>query len=413
MLNSLISFSTRSAGGRLAGLLLAAVVLLTLDGWQRPPALPMPLAQTPPGAPVPLAGQALTLVESGRGSIPMPAGTPAAHASSLLALPAGDAAALLAFWFAGQQESAPDVRIAASAFDRRSQQWLPARFVVDRHEAGAALGFGLRRLGNPVAWLDGDGRIHLFVVATGLGGWAASRILHLRQANTGHALGVLRFEPLRALPLSWLWNTSHLVRAAPLPLQDGGMLLPVYFELGVKYPVALRFDAQGDFRGMVRMSRQRHLLQPTLLALDGGHWLALMRDQSAQARVGVVQTQDGGASWQDLPGLALRNDDSSVAGLALGPGSQFLAHNSSPHSRSVLTLSRSANGLDWTPVQPLAGVTGQPPGGLTMQPAAAGQRPDEFSYPAMAWADQALWVSYTDQRQRISWKRFGFEQVPR
>ena len=30
----------------------------------------------------------------------------------------------------------------------------------------------------------------------------------------------------------------------------------------------------------------------------------------------------------------------------------------------------------------------------------------EYSYPAMAWADGALWLSYTDQRQRIAWQRW-------
>lgn len=37
------------------------------------------------------------------------------------------------------------------------------------------------------------------------------------------------------------------------------MVLPVYFELGLKYPVALRFDAQGAFLGMVRMSTRKHV----------------------------------------------------------------------------------------------------------------------------------------------------------
>jgi predicted neuraminidase len=31
----------------------------------------------------------------------------------------------------------------------------------------------------------------------------------------------------------------------------------------------------------------------------------------------------------------------------------------------------------------------------------------EYSYPAMAWADGALWISYTDQRQRIAWQRWA------
>ncbi len=110
----------------------------------------------------------------------MPVNTPAAHASSLLPMPSGHAAVVMAFWFAGTRESAADVHIAAAQFERATQQWSAARWVVNRQTLSQALGFGVRRLGNPVAWLDTQGRIHLFVVATGLGGWAAGRIVHLR-----------------------------------------------------------------------------------------------------------------------------------------------------------------------------------------------------------------------------------------
>jgi predicted neuraminidase len=297
----------------------------------------------------------------------------------------------MAFWFAGTRESAPDVQIAAAQFDRATQQWSAARFVVNRLVMGASLGWGVRRLGNPVAWLDRQGQIHLFVVATGLGGWAAARIVHLRQSNAGQDFAVLSFEVVRVLPLSWLWNTSFLVRTAPLPLADGGMVLPVHFELGIKYPVALRFDANGEFKNMVRISRRTHLLQPTLLMMSGSHWLALMRDQSTVGKVAVAQTSDSGRHWVDLPDLALVNTDSSVAGLAVAPGRLFLAHNSSPHTRTTLDLSASADGRAWSLAQGLAHGTGS----------------DEYSYPALAWADDSLWVSYTDQRQRIGWQRFS------
>ena len=96
-------------------------------------------------------GAATSWVLQGRGSIPMPLETPAAHSSSLLAMPAAYPAVVMAFWFAGTRESAPDVEIAASQFDRSTQQWRPARMVVNRHTLGAQLGFGVRRLGNPVA----------------------------------------------------------------------------------------------------------------------------------------------------------------------------------------------------------------------------------------------------------------------
>ena len=197
--------------------------------------------------------------------------------------------------------------------------------MVNRDDVAAHLGFAVRRLGNPVAWVDGQGRIHLFVVATGLGGWAAARVVHLRQREPSSALDIKAFEVLRPLPLSWLWNTSFLVRAAPMALQDGGMVLPVHFELGIKYPVALRFDAQGDFQGMVRMSRRTYVLQPTLMPLTDVHWLALMRDQRPNGKVTAVETRDSGHSWADLPDLPLDNPDASIAGLATAPGQMVLA----------------------------------------------------------------------------------------
>ena len=136
-------------------------------------------------------------VNDGQGLIPMPANTPAAHASSLVAMPKGSPSVLSAFWFAGARESAPDVQIATSQFDRATQQWSDATFVVNRDDMATQLGFGVRRLGNPVAWLDGQGRIHLFVVATGLGGWAAARIVHLRQRDPSSSMDIKAFEVLR------------------------------------------------------------------------------------------------------------------------------------------------------------------------------------------------------------------------
>ncbi|MFZ2219322.1 MAG: sialidase family protein [Rhodoferax sp.] len=378
----------RSVYGRAMVGLVASAVLVAWDVGQRghPPTAAQ-AAWTVPDA----MSDTAAWVMDGQGLIPMPDNTPSAHASSLVAMPAGSAAVVSAFWFAGSRESGPDVQIAASQFNRAIQQWTPARLVVNRDEMATQLGFGVRRLGNPVAWVDGQGRVHLFVVATGLGGWAAARIVHLRQRTALSTLDTNAFEVLRPLPLSWLWNTSFLVRAPPMALQDGGMVLPVHFELGIKYPVALRFDAQGDFQGMVRLSRRTHVLQPTLLPVSDGHWLALMRDQRPEGKVTAAETRDGGRSWTDLPDLPLDNPDASVVGLAVAPGQMVLAHNSSWRSRTTLDLSRSSNGTDWTLIQRLA----------------HGEIPAEFSYPAITWAEGHGWVSYTDRRQKIAWQRFG------
>ena len=377
---------------RLAGVGLACALLVGVDLAHRSGVTAQARAVWPTQSESALGAP---LRRMGQGHIPMPADSPAAHASTLLATPGDRPEALLAFWFAGSAEGASDVQIAASAFDRVTQHWRAARFVVNREGLGEQLGFGVRRLGNPVAWLDGGGRVHLFVVATGLGGWAAARIVHLRQSNEATEFAALAFEVERVLPLSWLWNTSFLVRNAPLPLQDGGMVLPVHFELGIKYPVALRFGARGEFLGLTRISNRRHLLQPALLMQTATHWLALMRDQRPAGRVALAETLNGGQSWADLPDTALINPDSAVAALALAPGRMFLAHNSSPNSRSALDLSFSTQGRSWTLAQSLA----------------SGAQPQEYSYPALAWAEDSLWLSYTDQRQRIAWQRFSFAKV--
>lgn len=394
MFNNVPITLPRSLGMRLLGSLLILWVLIGLELWGHDGLLGSSQAVWPANEQS-VAGTRLLLVS--RGHLPMPPNTPAAHASTLLAMPAASPFALMAFWFAGTRESAADVQIAASQFDRTAQTWSPARFVVNRHALGDQLGFGVRRLGNPVAWVDAKGKIHLFVVATGLGGWAAGRIVHLRQSSERSDLQALSLDVVRVLPLSWLWNTSFLVRSAPLPLADGGMVLPVHFELGIKYPVALRFDAEGKFLGQVRISSRKHLLQPTLLPLSESHWLALMRDQRPAGKVAVAQTLDGGQSWVDLPDLVLDNPDASVAGLALAPGRMFLAHNTSPNNRTALDLSSSSEGEAWSVSQALAHGVGS----------------EEYSYPALAWADDSLWVSYTDQRRNIAWHRFSFSSMAR
>jgi len=385
--------------GILGFFLVAALLAVDISG--RPE--PLPVAQGVWADRPAQAAQHFSVEASGL--IPMPDNTPAAHASNLLPLPSTHSQAIWAFWFAGTRESAPDVRVAASAFDRASQAWTPTRWVVNRESTGAALGFAKRRLGNPVPWRDAAGRVHLFVVATGLGGWAAGRVLHLQSKApvATELLNEVEFEPLRVLPLAWGWNISHLVRAMPLPLADGGMVLPVYFELSSKYPVALRFDAQGGFRGMVRMSQEREVLQPTLLMQSPTQWLALMRDSSRDRLVHASQTQDAGRSWVDLPELSLHNADNSLAGLSLSATQHVLVHNPQALGRNELDLSVSADGLQWQEALTLVkgGEKGDEKSGAA----------DEYSYPSVVWQDQHLWVSYTYKRQAIAWQRLAPKEI--
>jgi len=336
------------------------------------------------------------------GLIPMPEGVPAAHASSLVAIPPTHPLhaqkALAAFWFAGTRESGADVQIASATFDRTINVWDAPQWVVNRHTVGKDLGIQIRRIGNPVAWADAKGRLHLFVVATGLGGWAASRVVHLTEREP------LQFKVVRTLPLTALvpaFNTSTLVRTVPLPLSDGGAVLPLYFEIGIKYGVAVRLNADGQMQSITRLTLRRDVLQPTLVAHSPTHWSAFMRDYSPTEMVAHAETMDAGAHWHDVGNLALSNPGASIAALRLSSGGLMLAHNPAGRGREVLLLSTSAN-------QPLA---------WTTRTLIDGVKADEYSYPTLIevpLTDNAdpsrlsppdVWLSYTHMRKAIAFKQ--------
>lgn len=382
---------------RLGLVLLFAVALCDASlRWQTAPSA-LPVAVVPDVATDALPCADYRVLQEGL--IPMPERVPAAHASSLVALPEAHPLhahkALAAFWFAGTRESAADVQIASATFDRDRKAWDAPQWGVNRHTVGKDLGIQIRRIGNPVAWADARGRLHLFVVATGLGGWAASRVVHLTEQAP------MQFKVVRTLPLTALvpaFNTSTLVRTVPLPLADGGAVLPLYFEIGIKYGVAVRLNAEGEMQSITRITQRREVLQPTLVAHSPTHWSAFMRDYSPTERVAHSETFDAGAHWQDAGNLTLSNPGASIAALRLSSGVLMLAHNPAGRGREVLLLSTSTN-------QPLS---------WTTRTLIDGAKADEYSYPTLIEVPQGpsahttvpdVWLSYTHMRQAIAFKQ--------
>ncbi|MFC5513156.1 exo-alpha-sialidase [Massilia jejuensis] len=345
--------------------------------WTR--AAPSPATLTAPASD---ASGRVVVTELSRSLIPMPDNTPSAHASSLAKIPGG----MLAFWWAGSRESGPDVKVYAAR--SRDGKWSAPWEVASRDSLGRALGFGVRRIGNPVAWTAPDGQVNLYVVATGLGGWAASRIVHLVSPDAGAS-----FTVRRLLPLSPLLNTSVLVRNAPIALSDGGWWLPVYFELGIKYPMLMAFDAQGEPTRLQRIGARMSTLQPALVPMSDKEVRAWMRDASAEQRVQHAYSHDGGASWKDLPALDLPNHSTSLAATRLSSGDILMLHNhvaAGGSARSILRLSISKDGHAWRTIDDIA----------------SGKAGDEFSYPAMHQSGDELHVTYTHQRQAIAYHAY-------
>ncbi|WP_229223466.1 exo-alpha-sialidase [Duganella sp. sic0402] len=363
-------------------LLCIAIVatVATAEGWRWSRS---PHHQARPQAVKAANPQPVTLTELSRAIIPMPKGVPSAHASALAQLPHGD---LISFWWAGSRESGPDVKVYASRWS--NGRWSDNWEVASRESLGQVLGHGVRRIGNPVAWTGADGTVHLYVVATGLGGWAASRVVQLQSKDEGAT-----FTVRRVLPMSPVFNTSVLVRSSPVGLADGGWWLPVYFEIGHKYPMLVSFDANGDPQRLTRIGERTRSLQPTLVPVSNTEVLAWMRDATKENSV-VQQavSHDGGVSWEDMGPTSISNLGTSLAVLRLDSGILLMLRNQGTDSetaRSTLSLSQSADGHTW---QPLTDII-------------AGQPGDEYSYPAMYQLGDELHITYTYQRRAIAHHR--------
>ncbi len=270
----------------------------------------------------------------------LPAVAPFAHSASLAELPDGR---LAAAWYAGAHEAAGDVAIWFSA--RNGGGWSAPRIVATRATTAAATRAYVGILGNPVLYAE-NGRLHLWYVSVGFGGWSGSSINHSVSRDGGDS-----WSPAEKLVTSPFLNLSTLVRAPPLPLADGGVGLPVYQEFIADRAEWLRLSADGRILGKARMPSQRPGLQPAVAALDGRRALALLRDGGAgDGRVMAEASTDGGVSWRASPSLPIANPNSSVALLRLASGRLLLAANPlTGGARYTLALFLSDDeGTTWT-----------------------------------------------------------------
>ena len=325
------------------------------------------------------APQDIALTERFSSLVPMPVNVPSAHASAMTPLPNNQ---MMVVWWAGSRESGPDVKVYASRWS--GGKWAQPWEVASRDSLGAALGFGVRRVGNPVVWAAPDGKVHLYVVATGMGGWAASRVVQLVSSNLGDS-----FDVSRVLPLSPMFNTSSLVRTTPVATADGGWLLPLYFELGIKYPVMMAFDKDGVPTWLTRVGTRMSTLQPTIVQFSDSEVHAWMRDASDEQRVQHASSQDGGLSWADMPALDMPNHSTSLSALRLSNGSVVMLHNHvvpGGSDRNMLRLSIARDARTWTHLIDVA----------------HGMAGEEFSYPALQQIGDQLHVTYTSRRQAIA-----------
>lgn len=301
---------------------------------------------------------------------------PSCHASTIVETSSGD---LVAAWFGGTHERAPDVGIWVSRHEQG--RWTEAVEV-----ANGVQNDGHREpTWNPVLFAPEGGPLVLFykvgpspskwwgmVKTSGDGGktWSAARRL------PDGILGPIKNKPVVLADGTWLSPSS--TEGNP----DGWR---AHFELShdrgktwtrsAQPPKGPGFDA----------------IQPSVLFHPDGQLQALMRTK--QGVVAQTWSKDQGRTWSALTAIDLPNPNSGTDAVTLADGRQLLVYNHSGHrafeakgNRWPLDVAISQDGLAWQRVLT-----------LETEPNKAG-----YAYPAVIQTrDGRVHITYTWDRRRI------------
>jgi predicted neuraminidase len=291
---------------------------------------------------------------------------PSAHASTI----EETGGVLVAAWFGGSGEGAPDVGI-----------WL-ARRVAGKWTAPVEVANGMQPDGkplpcwNPVLFKPKTGALTLYYkVGASPHEWWGEVIA---SGDAGATWG----KP-RKLPAGILGP----IKNKPVQLANGTIVSPSSTESGDTPPKwRVHFERSTD-RGATWTTvgpadADVNAIQPTLFVLPDGKLQALVRTQSA--KIFETRSTDGGTTWSPLASTELPNPNSGIDGITLRDGRELLVFNRSETERTPLNVAVSSDGKAWHDI-------------LVLE-----KDPGEFSYPAVIQTrDGLVHITYTWKRRRI------------
>jgi predicted neuraminidase len=289
---------------------------------------------------------------------------PSCHASTIVETRGG----LVAAWFAGEHEKAPDVGIWVSR--NEDGKWSAPVEVADGVQAD-----GTRHpCWNPVLFQPKDGALMLFYkIGPDPRTWWGM----LRTSDDGGK----SWSDARKLPEGFLGP----IKNKPVQLPNGDILCPtstehegwrVHFERTTDGGKTwTKTDAVNDDEAIAA-------IQPSILFPGGDKLLALGRTK--QAKIFQVASNDAGKSWGEMTLTALANPNAGTDAVTLRDGRHLLIYNHTARGRSPLNVAVSKDGAAWSAA-------------LVLE-----SDPGEYSYPAcIQTGDGLVHFTYTWKRQRV------------
>jgi len=273
---------------------------------------------------------------------------------------------LLAAWFGGDREGAPNVQIWGSAFD--GVKWSEPAVV------GSEPGYPCF---NPVYFKTAKGALRLWYKA---GPKPDNWTGFVRTSADG---GRTWSEP-EMLPAGFYGP----VRAKPIQLAGGVVLAGTSVESHRNWTPYV--DRSADDGATWKRSNpfpvpgKPNQIQPTLFVAADGRVVALMRSRNPRV-VCRAESRDGGETFGPAEPTVLPNPSSGIDVVKTREGDVFLIYNPTAAGRSPISLARSADdGRTWKRVADLE------------------TEPGEYSYPAMVQTqDGRLAITYTWRRTHV------------
>lgn len=289
---------------------------------------------------------------------------PSCHASTLVETTNG----LVAAWFGGKHEKAPDVGI-----------WT-ARRTADGWSSPVEVANGVQPDGtrhpcwNPVLFQPNAGPLLLFykVGPDPKSWWGLLRT----SADSGQSWSA---------PRRLAAGIAGPIKNKPVQLADGTLLSPTSSE---DQGWRVHFEQSSDLgktwsaTAPVNDGTTIGAIQPSIL-FDGNKRLIAI-GRTRQGRVFHIVSEDAGKTWGAMTLLDLPNPNAGTDALTLRDGRHLLVYNNTTSGRTPLTIALSADGVTWRKAFDLETDRG------------------EYSYPAVIQTrDGLVHISYTWKRERI------------
>jgi predicted neuraminidase len=295
---------------------------------------------------------------------------PFSHCATLAVLPDSS---LLAAWFAGSYETAPDVAILASRLYTTGEGWSAPWVLVEVPG---------HSVGQPVFLTRPGGELWLFFVSIESGGSGWTGALPYRQCSSDGGRSWTDRQLLLDYP-------GLMFRSRPLVVESR-IVMPMYDENTWQSRMLTSDDGGQSWRLAAPIDSPPGNIHPTLVQLDDGALLAYLRPGGKGGVIWRTESADCGETWSDPTPTQLPNPNSGFDLLRLQSGRLALAFNNSDQIRTPLCVALARQGEQWDRLRTLENA------------------PSEFSYPTLAQThDGQIHVVYTYQRKHIQYASFN------